>query len=311
MISGGDKVSERSRLAVEDAIDSSATCPTLPPGLVKRRTARSRSSSPVRGAGVRRAVLRRWSAASGQPSATPTGSSCWCWRRPRAPPRPGPLPHPAARRRRPPPLPPRRRRAAGADHARGVPWSSAARPAASATDGPVDGFVDVDNVQGAALAVSHLVATGRQRVRDDRRRRTWWQVAPLRGTPPGSPGRTRRSTRLVEHGDFGRDSGGHAMRTLLARAPDVDAVFCANDLMAVGACACARPAGRCRATWPWSASRGRSGRPDDRPGAHTVLVPEGDGPRDGRPAAGRRSPTRAPTRDGCSRPVWLSATALA
>ncbi|TWD29314.1 substrate-binding family protein [Streptomyces sp. T12] len=42
---------------------------------------------------------------------------------------------------------------------------------------------------------------------------------------------------LLETGDFSEDSGGRAMRLLLERAPDLDAVFAASDLMAVGALA--------------------------------------------------------------------------
>jgi DNA-binding LacI/PurR family transcriptional regulator len=109
-----------------------------------------------------------------------------------------------------------------------------------------NGFVDVDNVQGAALAVSHLVERGRQR------------IATIAGPPDMVAGSSRlqgyaaaldaagRSAdeRLVEHGDFGQESGAEAMRALLEREPGLDAVFCANDLMAVGALQALREAGR-------------------------------------------------------------------
>ncbi|WP_190098817.1 LacI family DNA-binding transcriptional regulator, partial [Streptomyces griseoflavus] len=42
---------------------------------------------------------------------------------------------------------------------------------------------------------------------------------------------------LVETGDFTEESGSRAMRLLLERAPGLDAVFAASDLMAVGALA--------------------------------------------------------------------------
>ncbi|MYS54860.1 substrate-binding domain-containing protein, partial [Streptomyces sp. SID6013] len=42
---------------------------------------------------------------------------------------------------------------------------------------------------------------------------------------------------LVEVGDFTEEGGANAMRLLLERAPDLDAVFAASDLMAVGALA--------------------------------------------------------------------------
>ncbi|WP_040158572.1 LacI family DNA-binding transcriptional regulator [Mobilicoccus massiliensis] len=40
---------------------------------------------------------------------------------------------------------------------------------------------------------------------------------------------------LVEHGDYGRESGFRAMGRLLDRCPDLDGVFCASDRMALGA----------------------------------------------------------------------------
>lgn len=49
---------------------------------------------------------------------------------------------------------------------------------------------------------------------------------------------------LVEQDTYDRDSGAAAMTRLLERAPDVDAVFAASDVMAVGAIAAARKLGR-------------------------------------------------------------------
>jgi DNA-binding LacI/PurR family transcriptional regulator len=49
---------------------------------------------------------------------------------------------------------------------------------------------------------------------------------------------------LVEYGDFSEASGASAMRTLLDRHPDLDAVFAASDLMAVGAMRVLREYGR-------------------------------------------------------------------
>ncbi len=68
--------------------------------------------------------------------------------------------------------------------------------------------------------------------------------------------------RLSGDGDFSQDSGEAAMREiLLARCPEVDGVFCANDLMAAGALRALRePAGRCPPTCPWSASTTRRWR---------------------------------------------------
>lgn len=96
-------------------------------------------------------------------------------------------------------------------------------------------FVDVDNVQGARLAVGHLVESGRRRIAtiagpDDMvagHSRYEGYVAAL-----GAAGLPVDET-LVARGDFSQDSGQVAMRTLVDSRPD--AVFCANDLMAAGA----------------------------------------------------------------------------
>ncbi|MBT0769543.1 LacI family DNA-binding transcriptional regulator [Kineosporia sp. J2-2] len=49
---------------------------------------------------------------------------------------------------------------------------------------------------------------------------------------------------LIVHGDYSRESGAEGMRALLERVPDLDGVFVASDLMAAGACAVLREAGR-------------------------------------------------------------------
>ncbi|GAA4084053.1 LacI family DNA-binding transcriptional regulator [Nonomuraea soli] len=54
----------------------------------------------------------------------------------------------------------------------------------------------------------------------------------------------RASKKLIAHGDWSRSSGHRAMTELLSRAPDLDAVFVASDLMAAGALAALREAGR-------------------------------------------------------------------
>jgi DNA-binding LacI/PurR family transcriptional regulator len=48
----------------------------------------------------------------------------------------------------------------------------------------------------------------------------------------------------VEHGDFTTPGGAGAARRLLDRYPELDAIFVANDLMAVGALGVLRAAGR-------------------------------------------------------------------
>jgi DNA-binding LacI/PurR family transcriptional regulator len=107
-------------------------------------------------------------------------------------------------------------------------------------------YVDVDNRGGAALAVSHLVEAGRKRVAT---------IAGPQDMPPGadrlagyhetlaSSGRAV-DERLIEVADFTLDGGRAAMERLLGRAPDIDAVFVASDLMALGAVGALQAAGR-------------------------------------------------------------------
>ncbi|MFI1002086.1 LacI family DNA-binding transcriptional regulator [Streptomyces galbus] len=98
-------------------------------------------------------------------------------------------------------------------------------------------YVIADNAGGAAAAVRHLLGRGRRRVATitgpldmdvGRSRLEGWHAAHREAgvTAPDL---------LVETADFTEEGGAHAMRSLLDRAPDLDAVFAASDLMAVGA----------------------------------------------------------------------------
>ncbi|MDO8105841.1 LacI family DNA-binding transcriptional regulator [Isoptericola sp. b441] len=113
----------------------------------------------------------------------------------------------------------------------GVPVVIGGRPFNEDLDVP---FVDNDNVTGGRLAARRLVAIGRRRI----------------GTITGSKDMTAGIDRLagfraelgeafrpdlVEQGEFTQDSGLAAAQRLLERAPDVDAIFAASDLMALGA----------------------------------------------------------------------------
>ena len=98
-------------------------------------------------------------------------------------------------------------------------------------------YVDVDNVGGARAAVEHLIAGGRKR------------IATITGPLDMGAGvdrlqgyhdalrnaRLESDASLQEAGDFGQPSGAAAMQALLDRHPDLDAVFCASDVMAAGA----------------------------------------------------------------------------
>lgn len=121
----------------------------------------------------------------------------------------------------------------------GVPVVSYGRPAV-----PVSlPYVDNDNVGGAEKAVRHLLEQGRRRIATiagpqdmigGQDRLTGYRNA-LRDSD-------RRS--IVAIGDFTRESGAVAMRHLLEDDPALDAVFVANDLMAIGALQTLRQAGR-------------------------------------------------------------------
>lgn len=117
---------------------------------------------------------------------------------------------------------------------------------------PVDGdeesglsYVDADNCGGAAGAVRHLIGAGRS------------AIATVAGPQDMTAGRERlkgyhramteagrRGDGLVAFGDFGQASGEHAAARLLERRPDIDAIFAASDLMAVGVLRTLRRAGR-------------------------------------------------------------------
>lgn len=96
-------------------------------------------------------------------------------------------------------------------------------------------YVDADNRGGARLATEHLVATGRSR------------IAAITGRMDESAGLARYKgyqealavagldASRVAHGDFSEDGGTRAMLELLAKYPDLDAVFVASDQMAAGA----------------------------------------------------------------------------
>lgn len=107
----------------------------------------------------------------------------------------------------------------------GRPWTCADRLS----------FVDTDNVEGGRVAGEALVERGCVRI----------------GTITGPPDMTATLDRLtgwraamtnaglagdaVEQGDFTEDGGERAARLLLDRHPDLDGLFVASDLMAVGA----------------------------------------------------------------------------
>jgi DNA-binding LacI/PurR family transcriptional regulator len=124
---------------------------------------------------------------------------------------------------------------------RGIPVVVGGRPPGAGIT-----YVDVDNRRGAGSAVEHLIGQGRRRVAT---------IAGPQDMPAGADrlaGYHETLARagvapddgLVEVGDFTLEGGHAAMDRLLGRARDVDAVFAASDLMALGAIRALQAAGR-------------------------------------------------------------------
>lgn len=125
---------------------------------------------------------------------------------------------------------------------RGIPVVVGGRP----PRGAEVSHVDVDNRQGARHAVEHLVAIGR------------CHIGTITGPKDMAVGVDRLAgyreaiaeagleiePDLIIPGDFSQEAGVAAMRTLLARRPQIDGVFAASDLMAAGALLALREAGR-------------------------------------------------------------------
>ncbi|RJL22960.1 LacI family DNA-binding transcriptional regulator [Bailinhaonella thermotolerans] len=116
--------------------------------------------------------------------------------------------------------------------------------------GSVPEEAGVDNVRtdsrlGVRLALDHLYALGRRRIA--------FVNGPLDTVPGAARAAAYRDAlaalglpydeKLVEVGDFYRAEGAAAVRRLLAKGPDVDAIMCANDLIALGALDVLREAG--------------------------------------------------------------------
>lgn len=124
----------------------------------------------------------------------------------------------------------------------GVPCVMAGRPA----PGVRVGYVDADNEGGARLAVGYLLARGC---------RVIGTVAGPAGMAAGADRLAGWRAALADAGlaapdelsataPFTRDGAERATTELLARRPDIDGLFVASDLMALGALAVLRRAGR-------------------------------------------------------------------
>lgn len=123
-----------------------------------------------------------------------------------------------------------------------VPVVFSGRPTEETT--PPNYFIDLDNAGAASVATAHLVSLGRRRIAtitgpEDMaaaadRTAGWRAALDAAGLP----------TELVEVGDYTALGGAAAMERLLARYPDVDGVFVANDVMAAAAVSVLLDAGR-------------------------------------------------------------------
>ncbi|MFE6283274.1 LacI family DNA-binding transcriptional regulator [Streptomyces sp. NPDC057877] len=106
--------------------------------------------------------------------------------------------------------------------------------------------VDSDNYGGARQAVEHLLSRGRRRIAHitgrldvyGAQRRTDGYRDALRDAGHEA------DEQLIERGDFTEEGGRSAMSALLARRPDLDAVFAASDVTAAGARQVLRESGR-------------------------------------------------------------------
>jgi LacI family transcriptional regulator len=114
------------------------------------------------------------------------------------------------------------------------------------TDDPRVDFVDSDNVNAAALVVDHFISLGHKKIAC---------IAGPYMTSRNAADRLNGFKRSLENhglplpeeyvtgGDFLRESGAEAMKKLLSLPEKPTAVFCTNDLMALGAWDAAGKAG--------------------------------------------------------------------
>jgi DNA-binding LacI/PurR family transcriptional regulator len=98
-------------------------------------------------------------------------------------------------------------------------------------------YVDSDNAGGAYAAVRHLVESGRK------------TIAKITGDLTNTAAEQRLEgfmaatlefglktpKSLIAHGDWSREAGYNQAKKLMSKHPKLDAIFCSNDVMALGA----------------------------------------------------------------------------
>ncbi|MFF5973784.1 LacI family DNA-binding transcriptional regulator [Streptomyces sp. NPDC012769] len=107
-------------------------------------------------------------------------------------------------------------------------------------------YVDSDNAGAGRAAVAHLAGRGRRRIATITGPLDMYAArARLDGYREGiAAAGLAPDELLVATGDFTEEGGRRAMRELIERVPDLDAVFAASDVMAAGARGVLRESGR-------------------------------------------------------------------
>ncbi len=105
-------------------------------------------------------------------------------------------------------------------------------------------YVDVDNAAGAALGTTHLLEIGRRRIATIAGPNNMQAAIDRHDGWVDTIAAAGLDTSLYAYGDFTMAGGAAAMRDLLDRAPDIDGVFAASDLMASGAVSVLRARGK-------------------------------------------------------------------
>jgi DNA-binding LacI/PurR family transcriptional regulator len=105
-------------------------------------------------------------------------------------------------------------------------------------------YVDTDNVQGGRLAALHLAGIGRRHLATVAGPADMTAaVDRLRGWEAGLADSGIEGGRVV-HADFTTEGAAVAARRLLAEDPEIDGIFAASDLMALGVLEAIQAAGR-------------------------------------------------------------------